>query len=362
VEELGTPGSRRDVSVSLDNIGDIAKSNGDLETALAHYEESLTIARALSEELGTPESRRDVSVSLDNIGDIAKSNGDLETALLHYEESLAIRRALVEELGTPGSRRDVSLSLDRVGNIAKSNGDLEAALAHYEESLELCRALVEELGTPDSRRDLSVSLDRVGDIAQAHGDLETALAHYEESLAIDRALHVEFALEGDLNELVWNTGVIATLLLKQGNAREAERRLDEWRDLVGKLEASEDSNLVDTAAAHWEHKAACAEALGRIDEARAHAARAVELRNQIAAMNSDSISRACNTPALLDGDVAGIQVEEIAGADALLDRARSLRILALVLSLVLLSGVSLAWIWRVRQMRSNHIELGDNWC
>jgi hypothetical protein len=53
------------------------------------------------------------------------------------------------------------------------------------------------------------------------------------------------------------------------------------------LEASEDPNHVDTAAAHWEHKAACAEALGRVDEARTHAARAVELRNHIAAMEAN---------------------------------------------------------------------------
>jgi hypothetical protein len=77
------------------------------------------------------------------------------------------------------------------------------------------------------------------------------------------------------------------LLLKQGNARESERRLDEWRDLVGKLEASEDSGIVDTAAAHWEHKAACSEALGCVDEARAHSGRAVELRNHIAAMEAN---------------------------------------------------------------------------
>jgi tetratricopeptide (TPR) repeat protein len=228
-----------------------------------------------------------VSVSLNNIGDIAESNGDLATALSHYEESLAIRLALADKLGTPGSRRDVSLSLGKIGDIAESNGDLATALLHYEESLAIRRALAEELGTPESRRVLSVSLNKVGAIAKAHGDLELAQSHYEESLTIDRALYAEFALEVDLNQLVWNTGIIAALLLKQGNARESERRLDEWRDLVGKLEASEDSNLVDTAAAHWEHKAACSEALGRVDEARAHAARAVELRNHIAAMEAN---------------------------------------------------------------------------
>jgi tetratricopeptide (TPR) repeat protein len=267
-------------------VGDIAKAHGELELAQSHYEESLAIARALAEELGTPQSRRDVAFSLNRVGDIAKANGDLETALAHYEESLAIARALAEELGTPESRRDVSLSLDRVGDIAKANGDLETALAHYEESLAIARSLAEELGTPESRRDVSVSLDRVGAIAKANGDLETALAHNEESLAIGRALYAEDPCEDNLNGLVWNTGLLATLLLKQGNAREAERRLDEWRDLVGKLEASEDLGIVDTAAAWWEAKARVAEVQGRIADETEASRQAAMLRVRIKSLES----------------------------------------------------------------------------
>jgi tetratricopeptide (TPR) repeat protein len=469
-------------------VGGIAEAHGDLETALSHYEESLTIARALAAELGTPDSRRDVSLSLNMVGDIAKAHGDLETALSHYEESLAIRRALAAELGTPDSRRDVSVSLDMVGDIAKEHGDLETALSHYEESLAIARALAAELGTPESRRDVSLGLDRVGDIAKEHGDLETALAHYEESLAIRRALHrasplpqtqsdlvyslrraaeavsalgrypgalayyqelveirraalreadadtgeckselawalgmlvlafealgqIEEALPHDLerltlvrdlqsspaapneqerlllallsvsqsqialedraaarpliaeathvaellegafddpqvdneeerldtttlegcgdawamasddarewgdrvlaiaagakqlhlrqrafelapsestqNELVWAAGTLASDLLAERRAAEAESTLMEVEAHAPALESSEDFGYVDTAAAHWEHKATCAEALGRADEARAHATRAKQLRERIAALEGD---------------------------------------------------------------------------
>jgi hypothetical protein len=80
--------------------------------------------------------------------------------------------------------------------------------------------------------------------------------------------------------------VLASLLLKQGNARESERRLDEWRDLVGVLEASEDPNYVDTAAAWWEARARVAEVLGRIADATEASRQAVILREKIKSLES----------------------------------------------------------------------------
>ena len=75
------------------------------------------MCRASLEELGTPEARRDVTVSLERVADIEKERGDLDAALAKYEESLEIRRALLEELGTPQARRDVDVSLGRIAGI-----------------------------------------------------------------------------------------------------------------------------------------------------------------------------------------------------------------------------------------------------
>ncbi|WP_315134515.1 hypothetical protein, partial [uncultured Actinomyces sp.] len=61
------------------------------------------------ELLGTPESRRDLSVSLNNVGRVAELRGDLGEAADCFQESLGARRELVELLGTPESRRDLSV-------------------------------------------------------------------------------------------------------------------------------------------------------------------------------------------------------------------------------------------------------------
>ena len=64
---------------------------GDRAGALAAYEESLAIRRKLAEaDPGNAEAQRDLSVSLDKIGDVKLQAGDRAGALAAYEESLAI--------------------------------------------------------------------------------------------------------------------------------------------------------------------------------------------------------------------------------------------------------------------------------
>ena len=66
-------------------------AQGDLAGALAAYEESLTIARDLAaRDPGNAGWARDVSVSLNKVGDVRVAQGDLAGALAAFEESLTI--------------------------------------------------------------------------------------------------------------------------------------------------------------------------------------------------------------------------------------------------------------------------------
>ena len=193
----------RDVSVSLDRLGDFLASRGrpgDAEKALAHYERSLAVCEGLLRD--NPQSgqaARDVSVSLDRLGDFLASRGrpgDAEKALAHYERSLAVREGLLRDNPQSGqAARDVSVSLDRLGDFLASRGrpgDAEKALAHYERSHAVREGLLRD--NPQSgqaARDVSVSLDRLGDFLASRGrpgDAEKALAHYERSLAVREGL------------------------------------------------------------------------------------------------------------------------------------------------------------------------------
>ena len=118
-------------------------AQGDLAGALAAYDEGLTIARDLAaRDPGNAGWARDVSVSLNKVGDVRRAQGDLPGALAAYDESLTIRRDLAaRDPGNAGWARDVSVSLNKVGDVRVAQGDLPGALAAYDESLTIRRDL-----------------------------------------------------------------------------------------------------------------------------------------------------------------------------------------------------------------------------
>ena len=146
---------------------------GDRAGALAAYEESLAIRRKLAaSDPGNAGWQRDLSVSLNKVGDVRLAAGDRAGALSAYEESLAIRRKLAaSDPGNAGWQRDLSVSLDKVGDVRLAAGDRAGALSAYEESLAIRRKLAAaDPGNAGWQRDLSVSLNKVGDVRLAAGD------------------------------------------------------------------------------------------------------------------------------------------------------------------------------------------------
>ena len=74
------------------------------------YEESLALRRRLVDTYGeTPQALRDLSVSLNSLGQVRRETGEVAGATAAYEESLALRRRLVDAYGeTPQALRDLS--------------------------------------------------------------------------------------------------------------------------------------------------------------------------------------------------------------------------------------------------------------
>ena len=105
----------------------IGERFGAYDAASAAAAEFLDLARGLVGVLGTPESRRDLSVSLDNVGRVARARGDWGAAGRAYEESLSIARELADSLGTPESLRDLVVSLGNLAGVVEQLGDAERA-------------------------------------------------------------------------------------------------------------------------------------------------------------------------------------------------------------------------------------------
>ena len=85
----------RTLGMVLDRVGDLARAEQRLQGAAEAYAESLQISRKLLAQLGeTPQGLRDLSISLNNVGGVARDLGQLEVAVAALEEASAVRARL----------------------------------------------------------------------------------------------------------------------------------------------------------------------------------------------------------------------------------------------------------------------------
>jgi tetratricopeptide (TPR) repeat protein len=119
----------------------VAGARGKLAEAEKWYRQSYELRRALAEETGAVESRRDLSVSCDRLGDVARARGKLDEAEEWYRQSYELRKALAEETGTVEARRDLSISCNFLGGVALAQRKWNAALQWFTE----CRKIADEI-------------------------------------------------------------------------------------------------------------------------------------------------------------------------------------------------------------------------
>ena len=298
LSEEETPERLRDVSVSLNRVGDIEKARGQYDEALTRYEESLAITRQLLSEEETPERLRDVCVSLIGVGDIEQARGQYDEALARYEESLAITRQLLSEEETPQRLRDVCVSLSGVGDIEKARGQYDEALARYEESLAIDRQLLSEEETPERLHNVSISLNSIGDIKKVLGQYDEALARYEESLAIAQRLSEDGHRRDAIKTAVWSIHLIAETLGLKSDHSTAYGRTSQFASFAEHLEvaAADDANCLDTCAAFWESRAAAAESVREAAVAAEASQKAAALRRRIADMKDTVVVTGRGSP------------------------------------------------------------------
>jgi tetratricopeptide (TPR) repeat protein len=236
------------VSVSLNKLGDFLSQRGqtgDAERALAAYERDLEISeKLLAANPESAQAARDVSVSLDRLGDFLSKRGqtgDAERALAGYERSLEVReKLLATNPQSAQAARDVSVSLNNLGDFLSKRGqagDAERALAGYERSLEVAeKLLAANPQSAETARDVAWGLSNLGDLlsrrAQA-GDGERALVGYERSLEISEKLLAANPQSAEAaRDLVVSHYKMSVYCRKQGNAAGREKHDRACYDLL----------------------------------------------------------------------------------------------------------------------------------
>jgi CHAT domain-containing protein/tetratricopeptide (TPR) repeat protein len=152
---------------TLNNIGEVHRSLGEMQKALEKYNEALLIRRAISDRSGEAQT-------LSNIGDVYRSQGEIQKALEKYNEALPIRRAVNDRGGE-------ATTLNNIGLVYSLLGEPQKALEKYNEALPLWRAVGDRWG-------MAVTLNNIGLAYDSLGEMQKALEKYNEALPIRRAV------------------------------------------------------------------------------------------------------------------------------------------------------------------------------
>ncbi|MGH2562459.1 MAG: tetratricopeptide repeat protein, partial [Thermomicrobiales bacterium] len=212
------------IASALNNLGVIAHDRADYPRATALYEDALAASRQLGD-------RQLVAATLLNLGIVARRQGEFDRATTLYEESVVLWREL-------GDRLRVALTLNNLGVVAYNRGDLPRAVALYEEALAIWREL-------DDRGGVALSLNNLAEAVRDQGDLARAAALHEESLDLR-------AEQGDRAGIAESIAGFAAIAAKAGKGAAAVRlyaAADALRAAIGVPFPPPDREKIDRAIA-----------------------------------------------------------------------------------------------------------------
>jgi len=250
-EERSTPSCQRELSVSLNRLGDLAVAQGDLAAALRYFTQSKTIAeRLVASDPTNAAWQHDLSVSLNKFGDLAVAQGDLVAALRYCTESKTIHESLAAiDPANAEWQHAFSVALGRLGDLAVAQGDPVAALRYFTQSKTICESLAAiDPANAAWQRYLSVTLNKLGDLALGQGDLVAALRYFNQC----KTMRERFAAI-DPADTEWQRA-LSVSLIKLGDLAVAQRDLTaaspyfiQSKAIFERLAAS------DPANAAWQH-------------------------------------------------------------------------------------------------------------
>lgn len=185
--DLANKAWQRDLSVTLNRLGDLALKQSNVDGALRYFTEGKTIReRLFANDPDNPAWHRALAASFSKLGGLAKVQGDLAGAEGCFTESKTIRERLVaSDPSNAAWQRDLSTAFSRLGEVALEQDRLGEALHSFAESKAIiARFVASDPANAKWQRDFAWLLNRIGDLAIAQGDLSKALGCYSESKSI----------------------------------------------------------------------------------------------------------------------------------------------------------------------------------
>ena len=238
---------QRELSVSLNKVGDVRLREDNTDGAIAAYSEALTIVGHLTER--DPENlvwQRDVALSLSKVGDVRLRTGDAEGAGANYEQALAKFRSVSEhDQDNAQWQSDLWLAHNNVGDVKLRTGDANGAIRNYQQAVAIDGRLSARDPTNTSWLvNMKATLNKLGDVESRNGDKRSASASFEESLTVARRL-----ADRDPGNEVWQSDLWIALYklseakLSLGDTASARELGAEALTIIRRLAASNSANV-----------------------------------------------------------------------------------------------------------------------
>ncbi|PPC89975.1 MAG: hypothetical protein CTY34_09520, partial [Methylobacter sp.] len=167
--------------------GDVYETFGDLNQALDNF----IAALALCEQTNDTTNK---AICLERIGSIYTAQGNLEQALAYFEEETALFKSLyVVYPSNVSFKHGLAISYEKLGATHTAQGNLAQALEFFEEFYRLSQELY--AAYPSNVRfknGLAVSYERLGATHTALGNLAQALEFFEEAMKLSQELYAAY--------------------------------------------------------------------------------------------------------------------------------------------------------------------------
>jgi tetratricopeptide (TPR) repeat protein len=186
-----------DAALTLHQIAQLHRSQGDFEKALSVYQIAI---RGMKYCLG--KNHPNVAAILGNIGNLQKEMNDLDSAFDTYQQVLGIESY---RLGL--SHPDVAITLHNIATIDAARGKHEHAIALYGQVINLQRKLF----GPD-HASVAVTAACLADVYDHIGDIKAAVEWYEEAARIKALVMGRHSLE--VARLLHKLGKLASARLE----------------------------------------------------------------------------------------------------------------------------------------------------
>lgn len=217
--------------VALDELGESATREGQWADAVSIRAEGLNLARKNYDANPSMMTKRNVSVALVDVGDVARSLHDYEKASDAFNEALKIRREIQAELPKmQGPYRDLGGIVARVANLEGEIGLLDDARVHADEALGIYRRLsAMNPHSTEAGLDELIAYRDAGRIAAIDQRLADAQPLFETALLISRSLwNVDRSSGVYRREYASSLEAVAQLANVQSRFKDARQVADEF--------------------------------------------------------------------------------------------------------------------------------------